>query len=110
MSTRYPTKREAMYHIDYCWVYKTTSSIVLVSEDVHGYPLFIVRQRRRIGYRILIGCRWFTPEQARNHWNSVANFSCDTEEVSEERMARARAMLRWLPHLERRAAKLGWGR
>jgi hypothetical protein len=60
------------------------------------------------GYRIAVGCRWFTRQQAEEHWSGLVDASVNLERWALTRYKRARIMLELLPKIHARAKRRGW--
>jgi hypothetical protein len=56
------------------------------------------------GYRIAVGCRNFTDADALEHWTSVAK----NLRIDQSRRRRAKAMIKLIPLIRRRARARGW--
>jgi len=88
-------------------------------EKVPGNYLAAIH-RYNGGYRVFVGCRWFTPEQARRHWRALARNALEmityakkynltmTLGVWRNCEARAKRMLELLPIMEKRAKRARW--
>lgn len=83
----------------------------------YGYPITL-RRDVRAGYRIISGCRNFSPPEARAHWTMRTKDgtfcppgereSCESCSNILKDRARARSMLKLLPLLATRAKRYGW--
>lgn len=84
-------------------------------KEFFGYTIYLVRRpKREGGYAVMSGCRFFTPDAARDHWMERRGWqssSPDTEvgkRVTAAVAGRAFNMVALLPKLKRRARSYGW--
>lgn len=82
-----------------------STSVRIQPESYNGYVVHLVESDNPAGYRIAMGCRFFTPKEAQCHWSEVSAIRLLP---SSKRGGRARAMLRLLPTLHERAVSYGW--
>lgn len=78
-----------------------------------GYQIVLTRATKGAGYRIVSGCRDFTPTQALKHWTDrpkELNAICGDPNCTSCRVVndRARKMVALLPKLKARARRYGW--
>lgn len=64
------------------------NDVISLSGDTRGHVWFAVRNTK-VGYYVKAGCRWFTPDEARQHWTSDEYLDEHGRSTAAESRARA---------------------